>query len=409
MLNSETAVLNRATWQQPVIQTREEAVAIARDIAKTAAKHRASADTDRQVSQEVIDALLNSGLFGLVTPRKYGGSELGFRALFDVVVELASACGSTGWVYGVLAGHSWLVNLFPEQAQQEVLGDPSALIATLFRLGGTVTKVDGGYQLSGGQGRFASAVDHASWLVVGNAITHEDGRVEPCFFILPRSDLNIIDDWNTVGMRATGSKSLTVREGAFIPEHRAVRLAEMLAGTAPGAALHDKALYHLPFSHVAPFSIVGAPIGAALGALRSFSAATEKRLENASEQELAEAGFILARIGEASADIDAAIALVRASADWVDALTDVASLNRLESARIPRNWAWSVQTARAAADKLFAISGGSQIYNDSELQHYWRDANSGAQHFAFSWESAMKNFGRGYVGKDLEQIKFKKR
>ena len=407
MSTSPAQTLSGASSVPATLASRQAAVATARRLADSIRTRRAKADQDRQVPRETIDELIGSGLFGVVTPKKYGGSDLGFATLFDVVVELASACGSTGWVYGVIAGHSWLVNLFPEKAQQEVLGDPTALTATLFRLAGTVTREPGGYRLVGGEGRFASAVDFASWIVVGNAIQHPDGRREPCFFIIPRDAVTIIDDWHTVGMRATGSKSIRVAE-TFIPEHRAVLLSDMLNGTSPGAAVHGRALYRLPFSHVAPFSIVGAPIGSALGAIHLFAQDATARLRDASDVALADAGFLLSRLAEASADSDAVIALVRASAERIDSVTDPSELSPLERSSIMRNWAYAVQTAREAVNKLFAISGGSQIYNNSELQQFWRDANAAAQHFAFGWESAMKGHGRTMIGKTPGAVQFKR-
>ncbi len=109
---------------------------------------------------------MDAGLFGVVTPRMFGGSELGFATLVDVTAEIASACGSTGWVYGVLAGHSWMLNLFPLQAQREVMSADRVLTATVFRLGGTVTEVEGGYRLVNGDGRFCSGIDHVQWVIV---------------------------------------------------------------------------------------------------------------------------------------------------------------------------------------------------------------------------------------------------
>ena len=146
-------------------------------------------------------------------------------------------------------------------AQHDVMANPDALTATLFRLGGTATQVPGGYRLTEGVGRFASGIDHAEWLVVGSQLRQANGGEEPYFFILHRDDFRIVDDWDVVGMRGTGSKSVIV-EDAFVPAHRAVSLKDMLAGTTPGGKLHGKPLYRLPFSYVAPFSIVGAPIDA---------------------------------------------------------------------------------------------------------------------------------------------------
>src|SRR4051794_27183618 len=67
----------------------------------------ARTEEDRRIPDETIAELLDAGLFHLLTPRLFGGAELGFAALLEVTAEIGAACGSTAWVYGVLAGHSW--------------------------------------------------------------------------------------------------------------------------------------------------------------------------------------------------------------------------------------------------------------------------------------------------------------
>ncbi len=384
---------------KPTLRSVDEAVGIARNMQERFRARAKQTEEKRKVPDESIAELRESGLFGIVTPKTFGGSELGFGALFDTVVTVAAACPSTAWVLGVVAGHSWLVNLFPEQAQQDVLSNPDALTATLFRLGGTATPVDGGYRLENGQGRFASGIDHAEWLVVGNQLRRADGNEEPYFFILHRSDFEIVDDWDVMGMRGTGSKSVIVKD-AFIPAHRAVSLKDMLAGTTPGGKLHGKPLYRLPFSYVAPFSIVGAPIGAALGVVEEFRRMMGTKLADAGPVELADAGDYLSRLAASAAAIDSAMALVRESARRVDTIEDPAQMSAMEGNRIQRNWAYAVQTAREAANSLFEVAGGSQIYDSSRLQAYWRDTNAGAQHFAFSWGNATKRYGLSMIGRD---------
>ena len=91
-----------------------------------------------------------TGLFGVVQPERYGGEELGFDAFVRVVQEIARACGSTGWVYSVVAMHQWLVGLFPQQAWEDVLGKGSSLRASYsFPPMGTVSLSDGGFRLTG--------------------------------------------------------------------------------------------------------------------------------------------------------------------------------------------------------------------------------------------------------------------
>jgi len=390
---STTLTSKTETAGHPQIASGEEAMAIARSMAGDIGKRAAVTDEKRRVPDETIADLAASGLFNIVTPKLFGGSELGFADLVSVTAEIASNCGSTGWVYGVLAGHSWLLNLFPLAAQQEVFEDPNALMATVFRLNGEVTEVDGGYRLVNGEGRFCSGIDFADWVIIGNAIKKADGSVDPCFFNIPKSDIEIVDDWYTTGMRGTGSRSIKIKD-AFIPAHRACRLEEMVKGVSPGAAVHKRPIYRMPFGDLAPFSIIGAPIGMAKGALNAYAGFTGKMAKSLSPIQLAEMGPKFNRIGEAAADIDAALAVVVEDARRVDTAKDPSDLTPVDRARIPRNWAYAAQKSRYAATRLFEAAGGGTIYDGNPMQRIWRDVNSAAQHFAFTWDTAMPNYGR---------------
>lgn len=385
-----------------------EALAAVHEIAQSVRARAAATDQSRRVPDETIRELSALRLFDVVTPKTAGGLDLGLTTLFDATVALGAACGSTAWVYGVLAGHSWIVNLFPPQTQDEVRADRSALTATVFRLNGTMERVEGGFRLTGGEGRFCSGVDHASWVIVGNLVKNGDSVPEFMFFILPRSDLEIVDDWQVFGMRGTGSKTIRIAD-AFIPAHRAIRFADMAAGRAPGTERHSGPVFRLSFTDVTPFSIVGAPLGAARGAAECFERDLKARLAAQGGAIAADANTVLARLAVARAEIDAAIALVRADAAMIDTADSVEAISALDRARLPRNWAYAVQTARRAANSLFEVAGGSALYDGSEMQRLWRDANAGAQHFAFGWDRSMTNFGRIAAGIPPEELKFVRR
>ncbi|MBB5445478.1 MULTISPECIES: acyl-CoA dehydrogenase family protein [unclassified Paraburkholderia] len=379
------------------INLREEALDIARGLHDAIRSRVKQTESDRVVPKETIDALRNSGLFNIITPKSFGGSELGFTTLVEVTAEIASACGSTGWVFGVLAGHSWMLNLFPLQAQQDVLGEGHALTATVFRLGGTITEVDGGYKLVNGDGRFCSGIDHVQWVIIGNAMQRPDGPPEPRFFVIPRSDIEIVDDWHTAGLRGTGSRTIKVAE-AFIPKHRSVSVKDMMTGNVEGADAMRAPIYRMPFQNVTPFSLIGAPLGIARAALRSFGEGLAPRLQAMPAEQMAEQSATLERLAHATADLDAAYALILEDTRRIDTAESAQSLTALEWSRIPRNWAYSAQTARRAANSVFEAAGGTSIYNASELQRIWRDVNSAAQHFAFTWDSALTAFGRQALG-----------
>lgn len=383
----------------PTIASGDDALDLVRSLLPEIAAASPQTDAARQFSPALVDRMRNMGLFGLVMPKDLGGSELGFRDLVRVTVEIGTACGSAAWVYGVLAGHSWLINLFPEQAQREIMADPKTLLGTVFRLGGEVVPEGNGYRLTGGNGRFCSGIDYATWVIIGNVVKYPDGRTEPRFFVVPKSDIAIIDDWQTMGMRGTGSRSISIAS-AFIPEHRSCKLSDMIAGTTPGAQVHGGARYRMPFSDLSPFSIVGAPLGMARGMVQRFADDVGARLKGDSPQSIGEQSVTFARIAEASAAIESAIALVLADAERIDKASSPADISPLQRIAIPRNWAYAVQTARHAANRIFEASGGSSLYEGSAIQQVFRDINGASQHFAFTWDTAMGNFGRVMCGFD---------
>lgn len=379
------------------LRDRAAAIAAARALLPRIRTRARQVDADRLVPAESIRELTEAGLFGVLTPQCFGGSDLGLATLVDVTVEIAGACGSTGWVYGVLAGHSWLVNLFPLEAQEEILGN-HALAATVFRFGGEVREENGGYRLTGGEGRFCSGIDHAQWVVIGNQVLRDGQPPEQMFFVIPRTDISeIIDDWYVAGMRGTGSKTIKVAS-AFIPKHRAVRIAEMMAGTSPGALHHQKPVYRMPWLQIAPFSLIGVPIGVARSGVVAFADSLKKPMAKFTAEQIAEQSATLARMAVASADIDAAYASVIQNAERVDSASDPTDLTPEQHARIPRDWAYAAQRSRQSVNSLFEVAGGSATYDFSDLQRIWRDANAASQHVAFTWDSAMTAYGRALVG-----------
>ncbi len=147
----------------------------------------------------------------------------------------------------------------------------------------------------------------------------------------------------------------------------------------------------------------------AKGAVASYAAHMGGRLKGGDDLQIAEQSTTLARLAEAAADVDAAIALVLADATMVDSAKEPSDVSPLERARIPRDWAYAAQKARYAVTRLFEASGGGSIYDDSAFQRIWRDVNSAAQHFAFGWDSAMTSYGRASAGLKQSTFMLKKK
>ena len=219
-----------------------------------------------------------------------------------------SGCGSTGWVYGLLASHQWLIACFAREAQDEVWQDRDALATGSYAPVGQAVAVDGGYRLSGA-GSFCSGCDNAQWQFLGGMIPQPDGAAKPGFFLVRSADCTIDDNWHTMGLAGTGSKTIVARD-VFVPAHRTVAFAALSDASAPGMLAHPNPLYRQSFLAVLPIAIVSPVLGMAEGALADFLAMAGMRTTRGAvaggNRRMAELTTVQMRVAEASALIDAA-------------------------------------------------------------------------------------------------------
>jgi alkylation response protein AidB-like acyl-CoA dehydrogenase len=255
--------------------------------------------------------------------------------------------------------------------------------------------VAGGYCWRGARGRFCSGIDHSSWVVAGGALAADSETPEARWFLIPRADIEVDDDWFTSGMRGTGSKSIRVPE-AFIPEHRSISAAELEAGRSPGQAVNPGPLYRLAAS-TWTFVLPATPVGIARGALDVAGAGLRQRLDGLPAEHVAEHSAALARFARASVEVDVATLLLRARARRL--MESAGTLfSRHERALHRRDLAYAVQQARHATNDVMELSGGSGIYETTAIQRMWRDCNAAAAHFSLAWEPSAVAYGRSALG-----------
>jgi len=75
-----------------------------------------------------------------------------------------------------------------------------------------------------------------------------------------------------------------------------------------------------------------------------------------------------------------------------------AGLPPLQRARMRLYFSYVLKSCIEAADRLFASSGGSSIYDGSVLQRYWRDLHTVGSHRVLDWDDAAEQFGRAELG-----------
>ena len=221
--------------------TRDELLSRAAALVPVVGERAARAEQLRRLPDETLADLIDAGLFRIANPDRFGGVGLDLDTVFDVAIELGRGCGSTAWVYCVLAAHTWMLGLWPEQAQDEYFAaGPDTLASSSLDPGqARVEVVAGGYRLAG-HWSFSSGCDAASWALLGGL-----GPTGLTYFLVPMAKVTIVDTWFVSGLRGTGSKDLVI-EDAFVPNHRVAELRLLAEGQSDGWALHRRPSYRGP-------------------------------------------------------------------------------------------------------------------------------------------------------------------
>src|SRR5437870_11813925 len=202
----------------------DEAMRRARALVPVLRERADRAEALREMPKETLEDLHRTGLLRFHQPRRWGGMELPFVSLFDIPAEVGRGCASTAWNVANLSVHHWMLALYDERAQEEVWSkNPDALIASgIAYPQGNGRRVDGGLVISGFW-NFSSGVDASDWNLLAVLVREGERVVDHRMCLVLKSDYEIVADWNTFGMRSSGSTSVRV-EVVFVAVLRALSI-----------------------------------------------------------------------------------------------------------------------------------------------------------------------------------------
>jgi len=375
-----------------------------RDLLPTIRERAEEGERLRVIPDASIKELEETGFFRLLQPKRYGGIEADPVAFYTAVRDIASADGATGWVASVVGVHPWQVALFADEAQQAVWGDDQSVrLSSSYAPTGKAVITEGGFRLSG-KWSFSSGSDHCSWVLLGGLVFNEEGQVVDFrTFMVPREKYQIVDVWNVVGLRGTGSNDIVVEE-TFIPEAFTLSMGETGACRGPGQAVNDSDLYKLPFHSIFTSTIATPIIGMAKGAYAEHVEMQQKRVRAAYLGEKASLDpFAAVRIARASSEIDAAWALLVNNIREEQAHVAKGEQIPLElRLRVRRDQVLGTARSIEAIDTLFEASGGRALAEGTFLQRAWRDAHAGRVHAANDPERALQMYGGQQFGHKVD-------
>ncbi len=367
-------------------------------------EHQSEAEKQRRIPQETIELLDTAGVFGLTKPTRFGGADFTTREVFDIFRALGAGCGATAWVVWATAGGNLWSFAFDNDVLAPVYESPwvgnrtFAVGGTSRHMSGTARRVDGGWMIKG-VWPFATGSVHASHGYLA-AFYDDTDDAKVGMALVPKDSLVARDDWDAMGLAATGSQTVATDGELFVPDKRFSNPERLGAGIAAHTA---KGLG--PRRGGLPRSLVtstGVALGMADHAMEVFLAGIGRRSIPYSpyakqlDAPIAHltVGRVHTQLRAAGLVADAAIAeLDRFQAEGVDP-------SQREITQLHTDVAYIWDACAAAVETLFRASGASAILKRLPLQLIARNCRAGSLHAANNLETWLENMGRELLGVD---------
>jgi 3-hydroxy-9,10-secoandrosta-1,3,5(10)-triene-9,17-dione monooxygenase len=380
-------MLGRAAAMRPILRDRQNAT-----------------ETAGRMLDETNADFLKNGFYRTIQPRRFGGYEFSLRDFIRIMSEIARGCPSSGWTLALTAGHPHMLSHFTEEAQREIYGATGDVRAPARPVpGGQAEKAEGGYVVSGAWD-YASNCDHATHFV-GTAVVAGSNPPHLISVIFDRSTFAIVDNWNTIGLRGTGSKRVAV-ERVFVPAHRTISAPGLSPDLSPGFGTHANPLYSGAFFALLFFEIGAVALGIARGALDVYEETMRtKRTDVPPFTPRAEQIEYQHHFGQAIGMVDLAeAALLEASDRYlaqarraVEARQPVDETGE-EARRILLIEQQVVRLAGEVVELLFRTSGTSGARVGSPLATALMAMAVMRTHMGLQWDRTMENVARLKLG-----------
>lgn len=346
----------------------------------------------RHIPRETFEDFREAGLLRIAQPKRFQGFGHGIDVIAEVGMEIGRGCGSSAWMAGQWPGHQFMVGYFPLEAQEEYWAtNPDTMSSTASAQARVNIEPErGGFRVRDSQMRFSSGCDYAEWIF----FTTQHGMG-----LIPKSEFEVLDDWNVSGLRGTGSKSVVVKD-AWIPPHRCVSLADLRAGTTPGAKIYeDNPYYQVPFNLVVNQLLLAATIGMGRGVLDLFEERVTKRFDLHTFRPASEGAGAQLRFAESAAEIDAAMMFIRNNCktlgDWGRAGHVP---NEAERARMRRDVAYATRMVVQSSHRLASSGDASAMFDSQQVGRLCRDVTMAGLQANLTWDEPAQSFSRSRWG-----------
>jgi alkylation response protein AidB-like acyl-CoA dehydrogenase len=350
----------------------------ARALAPLIAREADEIERTRRLTPTVTSALIENGLYRVLLPQSFGGTEAPLEIFMQMQEEIAKADASTAWCLGQCSVCAMTAAYLEADAADEIFNTPPGILAW-GAIAHEVHAVPGGYKASA-RWDFASGSRQASWLgahvrVVepdGSQRRKPDGSPEIRTILFPAASATMHDVWDAIGLRGTGTDSYSV-DNLFVPDKFAC------LRDVPSACREKGPLYKLTTNAVFGMGFAATSLGVARATLdAAIALARSKQPQGLGA--MRENSAVQGLIGRTEATLRAARAYLYATATevWRDLSGGEAVT---ESHRIALRIAatWTIHQSASVVDAAYHMTGATAVFAANPFERRFRDMHTIAQ------------------------------
>ncbi|WP_373231883.1 acyl-CoA dehydrogenase [Cohnella sp.] len=329
-------------------------------------------DNAGTLTPQILAYMYEAKLFKLFVPKDLEGLMLPLPEALRVFERAAWIDGSFGWLVTIGSGGGFFSATLPPEVSPLLFGHAKAVVAGSGHPNGIARRVEGGYEVSG-QWKYCSGSTYASLFTANGRIEGEPGT-EPeirSFAFLPEQ-VTVIPDWNSFGLKATESHSISVKK-AFVPTERTFNIMSV--------PHYDDPIFRYPFLPFAQTSFTAVCLGICrhfLEEARSFAALRQEEWTQTRPLRIA---ALLHILEEQEAYFEAAASRFYETVErtWADFVSS-GQLPEQDEREVGRCSQEAASVSLSCAHAIFPQLGMAALMEDSLINRIWRDLHTVTQH-----------------------------
>ena len=382
--------------------TIEQLLASAEKIGKLAEQEAQEAEKNATISENVVNLIKETQISRLLLPKKYGGPQIDFDTFAKIIRKVAYYNVSAAWLTYFYPLHNTLPSFLSQKGMDEIAND-GGLICDVFAPVGKAVRDGDGYRISG-KWNFASGVLFSDWIGLGLMMEFkEGGEPEFCMPIMRTSEVEVLNNWDVLGLRGSGSNTVIV-DNVYVPAHRILRIEEYvvkLRRTPEEDYDKDYPFYHKPFFSAFYIGFPNMALGGAERLLEEFKERTEKRIRifqgGTSEKQSSRGQRVLA---ELSMKYQAADALMEKYIRLLENHEQAIGPGEFAAIR-----ATIIKLCAEIAHKVLSTLGGNAVSKGDIVELLVRDILTIETHMTSLYEDAIDAYGQNLFGHSTIVVK----